>query len=570
MNPSALPRPRPAGSLAALLTGATLALAGCAEPEDGPRTILLVSIDTARADTVRFDDARTTPNMTALAERGVIFDEAVTGTSWTLPSHVQMFTGQDPQVHGVNFDDVQIDPRTPTLPALLQEEGWFTAGVFSGWYLIKDYGFARGFDIYENGMDGGAKFERDLREARKMNGSPAEKARALEEIWMRADTVSHQGVTSPTVIDKAIGAIDSADDEDLFLFVHLFDPHYDYVPPDDIAKRFDPDYTGSMTGHNFIRNPQVYARNPDGSGRRVINDRDLEHIKALYRGEVYYTDDYIGRLLDHLDDVGRLDDTFVVVVGDHGEEFFEHGGRGHRNTLFEEQLRIPMLMVPPRGFEGAERGRVVDAQTSLSDLAPTLYDHLGIDVPHTTGRSLTGALRGDGLESRPERAFLTAFPYTATEGRGDERGVSEVYHRYLETWRTPEAKFTRRFVYRTIEQRFVVKEAWFNDLSADPAEQVFVSDPEDERFVSAWARMEELNAQARTFASGLDRTPDEDRASLANDMLGGVLEELGYAEGVGGEDGNDSVPQGSYEVPWGLAPLPAQPLEEHIETLLGG
>jgi len=569
-SPSPSPLPGPLSSSlriagVALLAAASLALGGCAEPDAGPRTILFVSIDTARADTVRFDDPSTTPNMSALAERGVIFDEAVSGTSWTLPSHVQMFTGQDPQVHGVNFDDVQIDPRTPTLAQLLQEDGWFTAGVFSGWYLIKDYGFARGFDIYENGMDGGTAFERELREARRIEGE-ADRAEAMAAIWDRADRVSHEGVTSPTVVEKAIGAIDSAADEDLFLFVHLFDPHYDYVPPPEIARRFDPDYTGTMTGRNFFHNPAVWDKERK---RRVIGDRDLEHVKALYRGEVYFTDDYIGRLLDHLDAVGRLDDTFVVIVGDHGEEFFEHGGRGHRNTLFEEQLRVPMLMVPPRrGFEGAARGSVVDAQTSLSDLVPTLTEVLGLTAEHATGRSLVGALRGEPLESRPERAFLKPFPDIRMGGEVGARGVQEVYHHYVEAWRTPDAKFTRHFVYRSVEGTFVAKEAWFTPLDEDPAEQTFVTDPTDERFLAAWERMEELNARARSLVASQERSEDSARVSMANDLLGGVLEELGYAEGAGPTDGSTSIPQASYEVPWGLAPPPAIPLEEHLESLL--
>lgn len=574
MNPSASRpprRPQPSHSLErqALLASVLLAsgLAGCGDPALDARTVLFISIDTARADTVRFDDPATTPNMTRLAERGVVFDQAVTGTSWTLPSHVQMFTGQDPLIHGVNFDDVRLDPRTPTLPQLFDEAGWFTAGVFSGWYLIKDYGFGRGFDLYENGMPGGTGFERELRAAAEI-GDLARRSETMDEIWMRADRVSHEAITSPSVVDKAIGAIDAAGEEDLFLFVHLFDPHYDYIPPDDVAERFDPDYQGTMTGHNFYRNRAVYDRSRGG---RQISDRDLEHIRALYRGEVYFTDDYIGRLLEYLEDVGRMDNTFVVVVGDHGEEFFEHGNRGHRATLFEEQLRVPMLMVPPDDLEGADRDRVVTAQTSLSDVAPTLLEYAGLEFGHVTGRSLVAALRGDSFESRPERAYLKPFPDVKMQGQGDGRGVAGVYHHFLESWRTPDAKFTRHFVYRTAEQELITKEAWFSDLANDPLEQQLIADPQDERFVAGWNQLEALNESARATIASLARAPLDQRVTLASDMLGGVLEALGYADGVAdtAEEGDESgIPQASYELPWGLDAPPPIALEDYIEQRL--
>ncbi|QDU84947.1 Arylsulfatase [Planctomycetes bacterium Pla163] len=539
-------------------------LSGCGNSGIDARTVLFISIDTARADTVRFDDPSTMPVLSRVAERGVIFDEAVTGTSWTLPSHVQMFTGQTPSVHGVNFDDVRIDPRTPTLAQLFDEDGWFTAGFYSGWYLVKDYGFDRGFDVYENGMPGGNALERELRAASKIEDL-AERSIEMDQIWVRADKQSHQAVSSPTVVDKAIGAIDAAEEEDLFLFLHFFDPHYDYVPPPDIAKRFDPDYTGSIDGRNFYHNKAIY--DADRGGRR-ISDRDLEHVKALYRGEVFFTDRYIERVLDHLDEVGRLDETFVVVVGDHGEEFFEHGNRGHRATLFDEQLRVPMLMVPPKSLAGAERGRTEAAQTSLSDVAPTLLEYANLEGDHATGRSLVGALRGEALESRPELSYLKPFPDIGVEGKGDERGVTGIYHHFLETWRLPDSKFTRHFVYRTAEKRLITKEAWFVDLAADPGEKKLIGDPDDPRFQSAWERMEELNAQSRAFAGQLETASVGERVSLASDMLGGVLEELGYADSAAaGAEPDASLPNASYELPWELGPPPPISYASYLEDL---
>ncbi|MEZ5977158.1 MAG: sulfatase [Planctomycetota bacterium] len=539
----------------ALAATSLLVLASCEKPSTTARTVLFVSIDTARADYLRFDDPRTVPNLAALAERGVVFDQAVTGASWTLPSHVQMFTGQPPALHGVNFDDVQIDPNTPTLPVKFGENGWRTVGFFSGWYLVKEYGFSRGFDVYENAMPGGSAFERDLREASKIPDL-RRRTDAKNAIWARADQVSHEAVTSPTIVDHAVAAIDDARDEDLFLFLHFFDPHYDYVPPDDVAKKFDPDYDGPIDGRNFYHNKAIF----DG-GRRVVDDRGLEHVRALYRGVIYYTDEYVGKVIDHLREVGRLDNTFVVVVGDHGEEFFEHGNRGHRNTLYDEQLRVPMLLVPPKDVE-ARRGRTVESQTSLSDVAPTLLDYANIPQDHCYGRSLMGAVRGEELAPLAQFSFLRPFPKVPRDDR------TNVTHVFVDSWRTPTEKLLRSWVYNTRAREFVTRDAAYYDLVQDPGEHAPVSDVTDPRFVSAWNAAEALKEDLRERHDELRIAGSDTRTSSASDMLKGILEEAGYAQASEDDGPSGDGYTSSYSVPWNLAPPPRLTLADYEKELV--
>ena len=125
---------------------ALLALVACGM-SDRPQNVLLTSLDSVRADSLTFLDERATPSLARLARRGTRFEQAISGSSWTLPAHVQMFTGCPPLLHGTGTDDVCIDPEMPTIAELLHDAGFFNAGYYTGWYLDRGYGFDRGFDV---------------------------------------------------------------------------------------------------------------------------------------------------------------------------------------------------------------------------------------------------------------------------------------------------------------------------------------------------------------------------------------------------------------------------------------
>jgi arylsulfatase A-like enzyme len=131
-----------------------------------------------------------------------------------------------------------------------------------------------------------------------------------------------------------------------------------------------------MTGDDFAKNPDV---------RVGMDPRDLEHIVALYDGEIRYTDEHIGRLLDVLRGLGVYDDTVVVVTSDHGEEFFEHGAKGHAKTLYDEILRVPLVLQYPRRVPA---GTVVQDQVRLMDVAPTVLGLAGVSSPDAFGTGL--------------------------------------------------------------------------------------------------------------------------------------------------------------------------------------
>lgn len=507
-----------------------LVVAGCLAASCAERRpdIILVSLDSVRADALTFRDPAAAPRLTELAREGTVFTQAVSGSSWTLPAHAQLFTGTPPVLHGVQHDDLAIDPATPTLPELLRAEGYFTAGFWTGWYLAGEYGFGRGFDLYENSMTQGDMIERELARAHA-----DEELDSARRVLGARQKLSHQDVTSHRVVERVSRALERVGKEPMFLFLHLFDPHYDYIPPAPWDTRFDPDYTGDVDGRDFYDNERIF--DIDAHPRRRIGKRDLDHIVALYRGEIAWTDDAVGRVLDLLDEAGRLDDAIVVVTSDHGDEFFEHGGRGHRHFLWEELLRVPLLVRLPERLRPPGLPSSVTSQVDLSDIAPTLLDLLAHDVPAgVEGRSLLPALRGSTLESRPSISTLSI-------AAGQEGAP-----RLLDAIRTEDYKLIRHLAVLPTGGLRARELAYF-DLGSDPRELQPRSDPLDPDVAAAVRALDDELRRLRARWETFERSPDEERSTRVREIFEDELSALGYTD-AGSSPG--------FSNPWGLGPHP--------------
>jgi arylsulfatase A-like enzyme len=315
--------------------------------------VVLVSIDTLRRDHVSLYGypRRTTPGLEALARDAVVFDDAVSTASWTLPAHASLLTSTYPGVHGAVTAKVGLSPEWPRLPGILRDHGFFTQAIVTHLYLSRAYGFGEGFDRHHY----------------------------LPET--RAEDVTNE----------AISFLESRGDADFFLFLHYYDPHWHYDPPPPYDTAFDPSYRGSADGiwWNF--------KDLDAT---TIDPRDLHHIEALYDGEILYTDRQLERLFQEMKRLGVYDDSIVVVTSDHGEEFLDHGMWEHQKTLYEEQLRIPLLVKLPGGAKGSHR---VEGQVSLIDVAPTILDLLGLEAPPTfQGLSLVSSMDRGTSDVREE------------------------------------------------------------------------------------------------------------------------------------------------------------------------
>ena len=341
-----------------------------------PANLILISVDTLRADHLGAYGYRrdTSPTLDRLAREGALFESVVADSSWTLPTHATLFTGVGQGTHRVGFGGNRLEERHRTIAERLKARGYRTGGFWSGPYLHPFFGFGQGFDVYE-----GVLGELYLDDAERVDGSKTH----------QMNLASHESITSPAVIDAGIDFVERAGDEPFFLFLHLFDPHYDFMPPDELWRRFDPDYRGTITSYRFAFSPLIHPG---------MDPRDLEHLVALYDGEILFTDQHIGRLVDALDRRGLAEDTVIAVTADHGEEFFEHGQKGHRNHLHDEVVKVPWIV---RGRD-VKPGRRIAEQVRHVDVAPTLLGLLGEPAreDEVMGMDLSGVLRGDDAAPR--------------------------------------------------------------------------------------------------------------------------------------------------------------------------
>jgi arylsulfatase A-like enzyme len=354
-------------------------LCACREAvEPSPVTrpdLVLVSIDSLRADHLgAYGYARpTSPTFDRLAAGGVRFAQAVSTTSWTLPAHAALFTGLYDSAHGLVDNGLRMADAHVTLAEVLREHGYHTAGFFGAPYLHPTFGLDQGFDVYQSCMT--------------PELASAESARADS---FAASSFAHADVTGPRTLAAVQTWLEDLGERPFFLFLHLWDVHYDYIPPREYVQLFDPDYTGHVDGRNFFYSLAIHPGMPA---------RDREHVIALYDAEIRFTDDILGRVLDALEARGRLRDTVVVVTADHGEEFFEHGGKGHQRTLYEEVVRVPLVVSWPGRLPG---GVVVEDPVRLIDVMPTVLALAGLPAPpRMQGRDLAPLWRGEPLAEQP-------------------------------------------------------------------------------------------------------------------------------------------------------------------------
>jgi len=367
-----------------------------------PHNLLLISIDSLRADHLGcYGYAReTSPTLDRLAASGVRFADVQSPTSWTLPSHVTLLTGLSQESHGTVSHLDRISAAHELLQEVFARRGFETIGLFSGPFLDPTFGFSRGFAAYVSCQSEEAK-----------------------KLGPRGLKLSHEDRTNPLIQAEFARWIArrGRSAPPFFAFVHMWDVHYDYIPPEPYASMFDPDYTGPLDGRHIF-----------GKGFPLdAPPRDVEHLKALYDGEIRYTDATIGILLDTLDKAGLLEDTLVAVTSDHGEEFLEHGGKTHERTLFREVVHVPLILWARSGLP---RGKVVSPPVALQDVAPTLLDLMHLDgLAKADGRSLVPLIKGEAAPASVQfSALYSASALYLASARQDAREI--IYDSSADRW----------------------------------------------------------------------------------------------------------------------------------------
>ncbi len=351
-------------------------------PSNHPH-ILLISIDTLRADHLSaYGYGReTSPRLDALARQGVLFVDATSHSTWTLPAHVSMLTGLDPAAHGVLAREHRIQDYHHTLAERLREAGYATAawvGTRDWGFVGSRYGFDEGFDRFEH-----FPHPKRFRSARLL--------REFDEWWLWH---GEGGVGNARAeVTNVINWIAAEREQPFFAFVHFYDVHskgarlpYEAPAPyrDMFCEGNVDEVEACDEGVCATERLLEIAR----GWKKPLDAEEIEWARCLYDGGIAFVDHEVGRLLDVLEDRELLDDMVVIVTSDHGEAFFEHRKPLH-STLHQEITRIPLIIRSPDAIAGKRANGVV----RQSDLLPTVLELAGVEVVgEIQGRSLVPLL----------------------------------------------------------------------------------------------------------------------------------------------------------------------------------
>ncbi len=455
-----------------LYGGLGLAAAGAGYwcwPRRKEPNIILIVIDTLRADHVGCYgyQRNTTPNIDQLAKEGALFRKAISAAPWTLPSIASFLTSQYPCVLGIGDRPTMIDSRFLSLPEVLKQHDYTTHGIVSHVLVSARLGFGRGFDGYDE-----------------------------------KSSLDRRGVTSPAVTQKAISFLQHKHKQSFFLFLHYFDPHYNYILHPQY--NYYPSYYGILKSNHPIRD--IWRR------RHSLSKDDIKYLALLYDSEIAFTDQLIGALMDELKKRDLYDNSVIIITSDHGEEFMERGWIGHCTTLYQELIRVPLIIKFPD--TGA---RTVNTPVGLIDIMPTLLAYLGLKSPDGLEGKALDIASGAPLASRP--IFSETFNHLLTKYQ-----VPDIQH----------AKRTEPIAFRAItlgdwkliyDEKNDIKQIY--DLYKDPYERNDLS-----------SRKSKIN---KTLAVSLSqyidyvgkkqkRGPTKDASELFTPEERRRLESLGYVE----------------------------------------
>src|ERR1700692_1557125 len=365
--------------LAQCAVGATTRkLSGAPTPKVKQPNIILITLDTTRADRMGFlgSERGLTPNLDALATQSVVFTRAYAQVPLTTPSHAALLTGTYPQFSHLEDLGAPLRPELPYLPDLLHHHGYHTA-AFLGAYILDPAaaapGFDRGFDLYD-----GHFHQRKPGEDR------------YKSVERRAEDVAN----------RALGWLSRHQQRPFFIWLHFYDAHDPYDPPEPFKSHY---------------------------------------ASAPYDGEIAYTDSIVGSFVEVLRKHGLYQNSVIAIAADHGEAFGEHGEERHGMFLYDETIHVPLLLKLPAGRFGGER---VEGRVALADIAPSLLETAGVPAPSTMqahsflqfipGKKTTGAAKNSaGSPAGDGDKTLERDVYSETNYSHRAFGWSE-----LQSWRT--------------------------------------------------------------------------------------------------------------------------------------
>jgi len=364
--------------------------AGLPQTPAGAPNVLFIILDTVRARELGLYgyDRATTPNLDRLAGRGVVFDLAIAPATWTVPSHASMFTGHWPHELSHWWSSPDHRPPAETIAQFMTGNGYRTAGFIGNWYHIgRDSGFGAGFGHYDDLGRSLAQIARGSAMIRWLS-----QRRGVRHVIGLYETLGRRH--APDVSRSFLHWIERDSDRPWFAFINYFDAHSPYLPPAPFDSRF-----GDAAAD---REPIVIEE----LNRRVEPTPEIARAERdAYDGALAWLDDQIGRLFKELDERDALDNTFVIIGSDHGEELGEHGRWGHAYSLYAEIVHVPLFVFGP----GVPAGVHVEAPASLRNIPATIADLAGLEGKPFPGVSLARLWRAPDSRQAPDDPAFTEF-----------------------------------------------------------------------------------------------------------------------------------------------------------------
>jgi arylsulfatase A-like enzyme len=316
--------------------------------------VIIYLVDTLRADHLGCygNPEIQTPHIDRFASQGVLFEKAYSQASWTKPSTATLLTSTYPSYHGAITRYDLLTNKLITLAEVLKNNGYLTAAFSNQPNISADFGFSKGFDSF---MEVYYEIKISPLYAKHMN--------KLILPWLEKNT-----------------------DKPFFLYIHTIDPHDPYNPPPPFDTMYDKNYQGSIHGSSR-------TLCDIDEGKIKVTPRDIQHLKALYDGEITLNDEAFGELIEKLKELKLYNRTLVLFTSDHGEEFYEHHGVKHGDTLYEEQVHIPIIIRDPFHFPSEHR---IGSMVGTIDIMPTILRSLNISVPaQCEGKSLIPLIKDE-------------------------------------------------------------------------------------------------------------------------------------------------------------------------------
>lgn len=441
------------------------------------RHVILITIDTLRPDFLSCYNQQgvNTPNIDSFANDGILFTNVISSSPWTLPSVAAIMTGLPPSVHMTTKAKASLPSSFVTLAEYMLSAGYLTGAIGLNIFLTEKYNISQGFIHYDF-------YPKDFGPSNSFGGKIIRKLRKLH--YPSTDYLT----------DLACNWFEENYQKDFFFWIHYLDPHVPYSPPVRfIPKKEPPPRIGT----------KFFAQNSVRGGILAPSQEEREWIRTLYGCEVQYVDENIGRLMDRLKKLNLYNESLIILTSDHGEEFWEHGGYEHGHSLYNEVLRVPLMIKLP--LSASNSNRVLNELVTTVSIMPTILDLC--EIPYGSDNYLYGTL-SPLWGTNPD-----------TFKRGPVIGTAVLYYENKESVIFHDLKYIRALVTNREE---------LYDLTADPGEQTSISSVSRDKTQLAKNVLIQYSKTAKTLRERYGAS-DQEQIQLDSETLE-RLRSLGYVQ----------------------------------------